>query len=47
MLIVRAARDSNSLEDVGGVVGGGEDMGRCLTYIGESLGFILDFRIGP
>jgi hypothetical protein len=32
---------------VGGVLGGGEDVGRCLTYIGESLGFVLGFRVGP
>jgi hypothetical protein len=28
-------------------LGGGEDMGRCPTYIGESLGFVLGYRIGP
>jgi hypothetical protein len=22
-------------------------MGRCLTYIGESLGFVFSFRVGP
>jgi hypothetical protein len=22
-------------------------MRRCLTYIGESLGFVLGFRVGP
>jgi hypothetical protein len=22
-------------------------VGRCLTYIGESLGFVLGFRVGP
>jgi hypothetical protein len=32
---------------VGGVLRGGEDVGRCLTYIGESLGFVLGFRVGP
>jgi hypothetical protein len=32
---------------MGGVLGGGEDVGRCLTYIGESLGFVLSFRVGP
>jgi hypothetical protein len=32
---------------VGGVLRGGEDVGRCLTYIGESLGFVLGFRVSP
>jgi hypothetical protein len=32
---------------VGGVLGGGEDVGRGLTYIGESLGFVFGFRVGP
>jgi hypothetical protein len=32
---------------VGGFLGGGKDMGRCLTYLGQSLGFILSFRVGP
>jgi hypothetical protein len=32
---------------VGGFFGGVEDVGRCLTYIGESLGFILGYRVGP
>jgi hypothetical protein len=32
---------------VGAVLGGGEDVGRCLTYIGESLQFVLSFRVGP
>jgi hypothetical protein len=32
---------------VGGVVGGGEDVGRYLTYIGESIGFVLGFRVSP
>jgi hypothetical protein len=32
---------------VGGVLGGGEDVGMCLTYIGESLWFVLGFRVGP
>jgi hypothetical protein len=31
---------------VGGVLRGGEDVGRCLTYIGESLGFVLSLRVG-
>jgi hypothetical protein len=30
-----------------GGLGGGEDVGRCLTYIGESLGFVLGFRVAP
>jgi hypothetical protein len=30
---------------VGGVLGGGEDVGRCLTYIGESIWFALFFRV--
>jgi hypothetical protein len=30
---------------LGGVFGGGEDMGRCLTDIVESLGFVLGFRV--
>jgi hypothetical protein len=32
---------------MGGVLRGGEDVGRCLTYIGESLGFVLIFRVIP
>jgi hypothetical protein len=44
---VRAACDGGSLGAWEGVLGGGEDMGRCLTYIGESLGFVLGFRVGP
>jgi hypothetical protein len=32
---------------VGGAVGGGEDVGRFLTYIGESIGFVLGFRVSP
>jgi hypothetical protein len=32
---------------VGGVWGGGEDVERCLTYIRESLGFVLGFRVYP
>jgi hypothetical protein len=32
---------------VGGVLGGGEDVGRCFTCIGEILGFVLGFRVGP
>jgi hypothetical protein len=28
-------------------LGGGEDMGRHLPYIGESLGFVLGFIVGP
>jgi hypothetical protein len=30
---------------VGGVLGGGEDVGRCLTYIGQTLEFVLGFRV--
>jgi hypothetical protein len=30
-----------------GVLGGGEDVGRSLTYIGERLGFVLGFRVDP
>jgi hypothetical protein len=47
VLVARAARDGGSLGAWEGVSGGGEDMGRCLTYIGESLGFVLGFRVGP
>jgi hypothetical protein len=33
---------------VGGVLeGGGKDVGRCLAYIGESIGLVLGFRVGP
>jgi hypothetical protein len=32
---------------VGRDLGVREDVGRCLTYIGESLGFVLDFRVDP
>jgi hypothetical protein len=46
VLVVRAACDGGSL-GMGGVLGGGEDVGRCLTYIGESLGFVLGFRVSP
>jgi hypothetical protein len=34
------------LRGVGGVLGVGEDVRRCLTYIGKSLGFVLGFRVG-
>jgi hypothetical protein len=47
MLVVRAARDGSSLVAWEGVLEGGEDMGRCLTYIRESLGFVLGFRVSP
>jgi hypothetical protein len=47
VLVARAAHDGGSLGEWEGVSGGGEDMGRCLTYIGESLGFVLGFRVGP
>jgi hypothetical protein len=46
VLVARAARDGDSLWVWEGVLGGGEDVGRCLTYIGESLGFVLSFRVG-
>jgi hypothetical protein len=47
VLVARAARDGGSLGAWEGVLGGGEDVGRCLTYIGKSLGFVLGFRVGP
>jgi hypothetical protein len=47
VLIARAARDGGSLGAWEGVLGGGEDVRRCLTYIRESLGFVLGFRVGP
>jgi hypothetical protein len=47
VLVARAARDGSSLGAWEGVLGGGEYMGRCLTYIGKSLGFVLGFRVGP
>jgi hypothetical protein len=47
VLVARAARDGGSLGVWEGVLGGGEDVGRCLTCIGESLGFVLGFRVGP
>jgi hypothetical protein len=47
VLVVRAARDGGSLGAWEGVLGGGEDVGRCLAYIGKSLGFVLNFRVGP
>jgi hypothetical protein len=46
VLVTRAARDGGSLGAWEGVLGSGEDVGRCLTYIGESVGFILGFRGG-
>jgi hypothetical protein len=45
--VARAARDGGSLGAWEGVLGDGEDVGRCVTYIGESLGFVLCFRVGP
>jgi hypothetical protein len=30
-----------------GVSGGGDDVGRCLTYIEKSLEFVLGFRVSP
>jgi hypothetical protein len=47
VLVARAARDDGSLGAWEGVLGGGEDVGRCLTYIGKSLVFVLGFRVGP
>jgi hypothetical protein len=32
---------------VGEVLGGGEDVGRWLTYIAKSLGFVLGFGLSP
>jgi hypothetical protein len=32
---------------MGGVLGGGEGVMKCLTYTGESIAFVLDFRVGP
>jgi hypothetical protein len=32
---------------LGGVLGDREDVERCLTYKGESLGFVLGFNVGP
>jgi hypothetical protein len=46
VLIARAARDGGRLGAWEGVLRGGEDVGRCLTYIGKSLGFVLGFRVG-
>jgi hypothetical protein len=31
---------------MGRSLGGGEDVGSCLTYIVESLGFVFSFRVG-
>jgi hypothetical protein len=47
VLVARAARNGGSLGAWEGVLGGWEDVGRCLTYIGKSLGFVLGFRVGP
>jgi hypothetical protein len=46
VLVARATRDGGNLGAWEGVLGGGEDVERCLTYIGESLGFVLGFRVG-
>jgi hypothetical protein len=47
VLFLRAARDGSSLGTSGGVLGCGEDMGRCPNYMGKSLGFIFSFRVNP
>jgi hypothetical protein len=47
VLVTRAVRDGGSIGAWEGVLGGGEDVERCLTYIGESLGFVLGFKVGP
>jgi hypothetical protein len=47
VLVARVAHDGGSLGAWEGVSGGGEDVGRCITYIGESLGFVLGFRVDP
>jgi hypothetical protein len=47
VLVARAARDRGSLGAWEGILVGGEDVGRCLTYTGKSLGFVLGFRVGP
>jgi hypothetical protein len=47
VLVGRAARDGGILGAWEGVSVGGEDVGKCLTYIGGSLGFVLGFRVGP
>jgi hypothetical protein len=36
----------SAMGGVGGVLGDGENVGRCLSYIGESIWFYLDFRFG-
>jgi hypothetical protein len=46
VLVTRAARDGGSLGAWEGFFKGGGDVERCLTYIGESLGFDLGFRVG-
>jgi hypothetical protein len=46
VLVARVARDGGNLGAWVGVLGGGEGVERCLTYIGESLGFVLGFRVG-
>jgi hypothetical protein len=47
VLVARATHDGGSLGAWEDVLGGGEDVGRCLTYIGESVGFVLGFIVGP
>jgi hypothetical protein len=46
-----AGRESNTRwqqpGSVGGVLVGGEDVEKCLTYIGESIHFVLGFRLSP
>jgi hypothetical protein len=45
VLVARAARDGGGLGAWEGVLGGGEDVGMCLTYIGKSLGFVLGLKL--
>jgi hypothetical protein len=36
----------SAMGGVGGDLGDGENVGRCLSYIGESIWFYLDFKFG-